>query len=46
MGQLLGLSHWLWEDLGVYLRESNPGMSELSISALVVADVKIYRQQI
>ena len=29
---------WLWEDLGAYLCELNPEMSDSTISALVVAD--------
>ena len=34
----LSPGEWLWEDLGAYLRELNPGMNDLAISALVVAD--------
>ena len=34
----LSPGEWLWEDLGTYLRELNPGMNDLTISALVVAD--------
>ena len=35
----LSPGEWLWEDLGTYLRELNPEMSELTINALVVADL-------
>ena len=34
----LSPGEWLWEDFGAYLRELNPAMHDLSISALVVAD--------
>ena len=33
----LSPGEWLWEDLGAYLRELNPEMSDSTISALFVA---------